>query len=262
LSNAGLLAASSNTLQSFETSFHQDLNGDGVIGNLAGVAGTLIESFGITSLAQVGSNYFFNPVGGGIGPEFSYGGSPVVQGQFAWSLVGVEAITSGYQVAWKSGAQFTVWYTDSTGNYTSNSGVLAASSNSLQSFEMSFHQDLNGDGIIGIPAASAGGTIQSLGSNRLGLIDRSDSVNPDEVGIEKHNFPAENFSFIEASTSRPEIFNAPYILQVPTSLTMYEGPTASYENLAVTHEANAAHPAFNMHNSHYFDSYQADFILR
>ncbi|MDT4743850.1 protease, partial [Bradyrhizobium sp. WYCCWR 12699] len=141
-SNAGLLAASSNALESFETSFHQDLNGDGVIGIPAGVSGTVIESFGATSLVQVGSNYFFNPVGGGTGPEFSYQGSPVTQGQIAWTLMGVEAITGGYEVAWKSGTQFTIWYTDGNGNYTSNAGLLAASSNALKSFETSFHQDL------------------------------------------------------------------------------------------------------------------------
>ena len=35
---------------------------------------TVIEAFGSTSLVQVGSNYFLNPVAGGTGPELKYGG--------------------------------------------------------------------------------------------------------------------------------------------------------------------------------------------
>ncbi|UVO39188.1 M10 family metallopeptidase C-terminal domain-containing protein [Bradyrhizobium arachidis] len=167
MSSAGVLAANGNTLQAFETSFHQDLNGDGAIGVPSSAGGMVIESYGSMSLVQTGSNYFFHPVAGGSGPEFSYGGAPVAQGQFAWSLIGVEAITGGYEVAWKSGSQFTVWYTDSNGNYTSNSGVLAANSNTLQAFETSFHQDLNGDGAIGVSSSAGGTPIESFGSTSL-----------------------------------------------------------------------------------------------
>ena len=48
------------------------------------VAPTLvIESFGATSLVQVGSNYFLDPVAGGTGPELKVGGVPRVAGQSA-----------------------------------------------------------------------------------------------------------------------------------------------------------------------------------
>ena len=49
-----MASGSSAALESLEPSFHQDLNGDGVIG----VPTTVIEAFGSTSLVEVGSNYF------------------------------------------------------------------------------------------------------------------------------------------------------------------------------------------------------------
>jgi len=115
--------------------------------------GTVIEAFGSTKLVQVGSNFFFYPVGGSSGPALSYGGAPFVAGQFGgWTPIGVEQTASGYEVAWKvTGAdQYTVWNTDSSGNYTSNAiGTVPGSS--VAAFEPSFHQDLNGDGVIGPP---------------------------------------------------------------------------------------------------------------
>ena len=138
-------------MQSFETSFQQDLNGDGVIGPT-----TVIEGFGSTSLVEGGSNYFLDP-NGGSAVELSYGGAPVVAGQFDqfgghWVPIGAEQTASGYEVAWKvTGAdQYTVWNTDNSGNYVSSAfGVVSGTSAALQSFETSFHQDLNGDGVIG-----------------------------------------------------------------------------------------------------------------
>ena len=63
------------------------------------------------------------------------------------------ATATGYEVAWKvTGAdQYTVWNTDSSGNYISNAiGVVSGSSTALESLETSFQQDLNGDGTIGL----------------------------------------------------------------------------------------------------------------
>ena len=80
-------SGSSTALELLETSFHQDLNGDGAIG----VVTTAIESFGSTSLKQVGNNYFLESISSGTGPELKYNGAPVVAGQFApYVPVGVE----------------------------------------------------------------------------------------------------------------------------------------------------------------------------
>jgi serralysin len=160
LSNIGLVSGTSSTLESLETSFHQDLNGDGVIGIVTAV----IESSGSTSLTEVGNNYYF--YNGGVGPELKYLGAPVVAGQFAGvTPIGAEATSTGYEVAWHvTGTdQYGVWYTDSSGNYLSNIGLVSGTSSTLESLETSFHQDLNGDGTIGIPTA----VIESSGSVSL-----------------------------------------------------------------------------------------------
>ena len=115
----GVVSGTSAALESLETSFHQDLNGDGVIG----VPTTVIESFGSTSLVEVGNNYFLDSISSGTGPELKYDGAPVVAGQFgAWTPIGAEQTATGYEVAWKiTGAdQYTVWNTDSNGNYVSS----------------------------------------------------------------------------------------------------------------------------------------------
>ena len=149
-SASDVASGTSTALQSFETSFQQDLNGDGLIGPQAP---TVIEAFGSTSLVEDGSNYFLDP-NGGSAVELSYGGAPVVAGQFDqfgghWAPIGAEQTASGYEVAWKvTGAdQYTVWNTDSSGNYVSSAlDVASGTSAALQSFETSFQQDLNGDG--------------------------------------------------------------------------------------------------------------------
>ena len=53
------MSGTSTALQSFETSFQQDLNGDGTIGPPAPPPPTVIEGFGSTSLVEVGATIFF-----------------------------------------------------------------------------------------------------------------------------------------------------------------------------------------------------------
>jgi serralysin len=151
----GVVSGASNTLESLENSFHQDLNGDGLIG-VPSATMTLIESAGATNLTQVGNDYFFNPVAGGTGPELMRSGAPVLAGQFSpFVPIGVEKISTGYELAWKvAGAdQYIVWNVDNSGNFVSNmTGVVSGASSTLESLETSFHEDLNGDGTVGIPA--------------------------------------------------------------------------------------------------------------
>ena len=118
---------------------------------MSGDGSTTIESLGSTSLLAEGSNYFLQP-NGGSAVELSFGGAPVVAGQFGnWVAIGAEQTANGYEVAWKmTGAdQFTVWYIDSSGNYLSSAfNSASGTSATLKSFEPSFQQDLNGDGTI------------------------------------------------------------------------------------------------------------------
>src|SRR3954469_21782118 len=106
---------------------------------------TVIEANGSTQLTEVGDHFFLYD-GSGSGPSLKYGGMDAVAGQFgAWTPIGAEQTATGYGVAWKYGStdQYTVWNTDSSGNYLSN---ISGDDHALQSLEPIFQQDLNSDG--------------------------------------------------------------------------------------------------------------------
>ncbi|WP_246775236.1 M10 family metallopeptidase C-terminal domain-containing protein [Bradyrhizobium diazoefficiens] len=167
----------STSIATVESSFHQDLNGDGVI-TPASTSSTTIEAFGSTSLVLTGNNYYLNPVSGGTGPTLKLGGAALTQGQLgAWTPIGAEATSSGYEVAWKYGSSgsYSVWHTDSSGNYVSGSDMTSAS---IATVESSFHQDLNGDGVITAANSSSSTTIEALGSTSLVLTGSNYFLNP------------------------------------------------------------------------------------
>ena len=73
------------------------------------------------------SNDYFLDNSSGSGPALKYGGADVVAGEFGgWVPIGAVQTASGYDVAWEiPGAnEYTVWTTDSNGNYISNSSAL------------------------------------------------------------------------------------------------------------------------------------------
>ena len=141
------------------------LKGGAVTGGANGVAAgpTVIESEGSTSLVESGGKYLVQPRGGPA-VALSFGGSPVVDGEFDqrgghWVPVAAERTANGYQVAWKvKGAdQYRVWDVDARGGYRSTAlNAASGSSVALASFEPSFGQDLNGDGALGATAALSG----------------------------------------------------------------------------------------------------------
>ena len=75
-------------------------------------------------------------------------------GEFGdWTPIGAVQTRNGYDFAWRntSTGQYTVWTTDSNGNYTGNLiGAVSGNSYALKSLEPVFNQDLNGDGVIGL----------------------------------------------------------------------------------------------------------------
>jgi serralysin len=170
----GAVSGTSTVLEQYETIFNQDLNGDGKIG----VPTVVIQTDGNTSLAQIGANYFFNPVGGGTGPEFKYNGAAVTSGEFGtWSPIGAVQTASGYDVAWKdsSSSLYTVWLTDSNGNFLSQPiGAVSGTSTVLEQYETTFNQDLNRDGKIGVPTV----VIQTDGSTSLVQVGANYFFNP------------------------------------------------------------------------------------
>jgi hypothetical protein len=66
-------------------------------------AGTPASDTGATSLVQVGNQYAMVPTGGSTGPVLKLNGSAVTLGQFGSTVnpIGAEAISGGYEVAWK-----------------------------------------------------------------------------------------------------------------------------------------------------------------
>jgi hypothetical protein len=179
----GTVSGGSSALEALETSFHQDLNGDGLIG----LPTTVIESFGSTSLTSVGNNFYLDSISSGSGPELKSDGAAVVAGQFgAWAPIGAEQTATGYEVAWKvTGAdQYTVWNTDSSGNDISDTiGTVSGNSSALEALETSFHQDLNGDGVIGLPTT----VLESFGSTSLTSVGNNfylDSISSSGSGPE------------------------------------------------------------------------------
>src|SRR5947209_6367500 len=116
-----------------------------------------IETSGSTSLIANGNNFYFSSNRSSV--LFKYAGAAVVAGQFgAWVPIGAEQTSNGYEVAWKIAGsdQYSVWATDSSGNFTSLLiGPVSGGSAALQPYEVSFHQDLNGDGVIQSAAAPA-----------------------------------------------------------------------------------------------------------
>ncbi|MCA6117927.1 hypothetical protein J6524_24060, partial [Bradyrhizobium sp. WSM 1738] len=103
------------------------------------------------SLAQVGDSYQLNS-SGGTNLVLKMDGTAWVADKTGWAAIGVEQTANGYLVAWKFAGQdkYSVWNTDKNGNYVSHAiGVVSGNSKTLTSFEPSFQQDLNGDGVIG-----------------------------------------------------------------------------------------------------------------
>jgi hypothetical protein len=177
ISTTAAMSPSNTTLESSETSFHQDLNGDGTIGvpttTNTGPT-TVIESVGSTSLAEVGTNFYLDNISTGTGPSLKYAGADVVAGQFGigWTPIGTEQTTTGYEVAWKNDAgQYSVWNTDSNGNFISTTAAMSPSNPAIESIETSFLQDINGNGLIGgkaiVNGTSGNDTLTSTSANEI-----------------------------------------------------------------------------------------------
>src|SRR5262249_23082818 len=116
---------------------------------------TAVETHGATTLGTA-LNHFYLRDNAGAGPSLKAQGTDVVAGQFggAWAPIAAEKTGSGYEIAWKNGGAdtYTLWAADANGNYSGNLiGNVSGSDATLQSAEILFQQDLNGDGSVGLP---------------------------------------------------------------------------------------------------------------
>ena len=164
LSQTAVMAGTTYAMQSLETTYGQDLNGDGTVG----LKVTTIEAIGTTDFKQVADTYFLYDHGTTTGPQLKMSGAAVTVGQFdTWTPLGAEKTGNGYLAVWKHGAadEYTVWTIDGGGNWLSQSAVVPGSSAEIQSLEPGFNQNLNGVG--GITARSV---IESVGSTTLATI--------------------------------------------------------------------------------------------
>jgi serralysin len=198
-SPTGLVSASDPALENIEVSFKQDLNGDGTVGlpppEVLESSVVTARDTGVTSLGKAGNDYAMFPTAGGAATILKYNGAAVTAGQFGATVnpIGAEAISGGYEVAWKvSGLtaatdQYIVWNTDATGNYLgSPTGVVAGSSFALEDLEPSFHQDLNGDGRASaqlITTTGTGNTVDLTGQSQATTINLGPNTAAASVGL-------------------------------------------------------------------------------
>src|SRR5947199_345119 len=102
MATAATMKGGDEALQTYETTFKQDLNGDGRIGP---PPRTVIEQAGVTSLVRSGIFFFGRRRRNTCVREVSSGVCSSVVGQFgAWLPIGAEQVTGGYRVAWSDGA--------------------------------------------------------------------------------------------------------------------------------------------------------------
>ena len=137
LSQSALLSPTSFALESLETPFGQNLNGDGT----TGLTTAPIEAIGSTTLTQVADSYFVN-YGGPSAVQLRYGGMYVAANQFgAWVPIGAEQAGNTYQVVWRNGAadQYLAWTVDLNGNFLSQGGIVSGASWYAESFEILRH---------------------------------------------------------------------------------------------------------------------------
>ena len=179
----GGAAGNSLAVETIETTFNQDLNGDGTIG----LKSTLIQSdgnsYGTTSLSLLGNEYLLG--NGTTSVLLSYNGSPVTSGG-GWTPIGAVQTATGYDVAWqlKGTNEFSVWAVDNNGNYVSNViGEAAGNSLAVESIEATFNQDLNGDGTIGLKSTLIQSDGNSYGTTSLSLLGNEYLVGNGTTGV-------------------------------------------------------------------------------
>ena len=107
-------------------------------------------------------------------------------GQFgAWTPIAAQQTATGYEVALEeAGAdQYGVWDTDSSGNFVSAPiSSVSGTSAALESMELSFNDDLNGDGTIGVPVPSNATVIESSGATSLLSVGNNYLIQPNGGG--------------------------------------------------------------------------------
>ena len=110
----------------------------------------------------------------------------------SWTPLGAEQTASGYQVAWKIPGtdQYSVWTADNNGNFISTTQAMSGTSSIIESAETAFHQDLNGDGVIGVPGGLA--STQNISSGSEAATNVTSPINQPWAHLPIENSPLES----------------------------------------------------------------------
>jgi Tryptophan-rich Synechocystis species C-terminal domain len=197
---------------------------------------TVIEANGSTSLAEIANHYYFYD-STGSSPSLKYGNADCVAGQFGTrSPIGAERTGTGYEVAWRdaSSGQYSVWNTDSNGNYVSNViGIVSGTNATLELLETSFHQDLNGDGQIGLTGTVSATNATAILSALAALKNDTFTFKPTGSADTPGN-PASADNFL-ATTDSNQLKSVLDDIQMSQLQSLFEGTNGAD---TVTHLAN------------------------
>ena len=145
------MSGTSAELKYREYTFQQDFNGDGQV-----LSASTIESTGTTVLRQVGDMYQLSALNGFGATLLKYFGSVVTEAQLGdWNLTGAErgATSSEAYLTLHNDVtgEYKIWLTDTQGNVKYDYGAMSGSDILLRTVEESMLQDLNSDGLVGLP---------------------------------------------------------------------------------------------------------------
>jgi hypothetical protein len=141
-----------------------------------------------------------------------------------WAPIAAEQTAGGFEVAWKNAAadQYTVWTTDSSGNFLS---LLAANvsgtSSTLVSLNATFHQNLSATGGI---SANQQVASQSLQNENFSFRETTGTSHPGDV-----NEPV--LSQQSTSTVQPQVHDV-----LGSSVDTIESPAVDPHNPALVHD--------------------------
>ncbi|NBU77099.1 MAG: hypothetical protein EBS30_18110, partial [Planctomycetes bacterium] len=165
-SSAGWDEPTSAVGQQLEADFGIDLDGNGTVASPE----QIVETTGSISLIGSGSNSTYSAksnAAGAAAAAIKKDGVAIYKGIYGndWTVLAAETVAGVNQVLWKntSANRLHVWSLDSNWNWTASTGWDEPSSAEGQQLEVSFQQDLNGDGVIAAPTTA----LETAGSTQL-----------------------------------------------------------------------------------------------
>jgi hypothetical protein len=151
---------------------------------------------------------------------------------------------------------YTVWNTDSNGNFVSDTiGNVPGASGALEALETSFHQDLNSDGVIGVPSNRASAetltsslnNVPDIAANSVASIQNSSHIVTDSSSS---SLTSDIFKFVnldpnDAHNTRMSLSS---VWHDGTEISL--GSTAVWDHHAIESAIHSLNVAINVPNLH------------